>query len=990
LRAFTFLAALCVAGVYVAGPVSAADAPDAAAPPATTATTGTITGVVKDSSGAPVNAANVAASGPSPTSAKTDPEGDFTLTLSPGVYTLTITKAGFSSATSAGYAVVAGTSQNLDITLSQISFESIKEIAHVSVSANSGFNTSASSVASISQQAFIDQGQLQVQHIFDETPGIVSDHPGTSANNASPGDITFPSIRGGLGFETASLIDGHPLAVQDYGDYVTTFISPYVLQDVDVVKGPGAGLSENYYAVNGAVNFHTLEPTHALVASVVQGVDGYGGFNSNYRITDTVLNHKLGFALDYAIDGTPGPLNNSTNFSTLPSTGDSYIGTSSSTGIPVSTTVSAGTTNPNVINNPPSTTSLVYCCENVSTTYSNKTELAKLRYNFSDATAVTFTYLGSQTWTNQNGNHAYNLNLAFVPGAAYATGLAPNGVIAGSTINTYQNAYPFKYSEVNNEPILQGEFRTTFMGDTILARYYAASINRLQYNGNFSDTTVPLQLWGSFTPASGPLSGVTQYYNGQVENVTFPASYALYQNNEADTLHGGSLEYDHYFGSTGNVLRLSYDETDVRSNTYSVFDDATTAAPNTPILDYSYSVFPGSAVHYRTYRATVNLLPLPNVDVVLSNYLDSYTQRTTENGGSTWLQDGHVQDDPRLDISWRATPDVSVRAMTGASIAPPYLSLLDNGFPSYTISSTGAYVSTTQQTGQLKPETAFGYDLGADLRVSGDKLTVISTDLYLNNVKNQLVSAATFQNGTITYCVPSSGSKITSFPPCSGGAATATLPLIESAATNLNNARYQGIELAVKRDPHAGFGFVAQGAVLNGYPYGVSPCLYSKTIVAGGTTKDCTVANTNLAILPGINYLGTGTAGTNGTPTNGAGTNYNSVSNTAIPYAQAYAELHYRTVRGGYLGFGLQYLGANNSYNEPAFFIGNASARLPLPAGVFLQASVYNLFNAYPNATETEAAGVAVPLANGQTGLTNANVVGPRYFLFTLSKTFSD
>ncbi len=993
MRLFSHRAALAIACFLAAGPLSAAAAGASQGPASAiaqtampaAATTGTLTGTIKDADGAPLPNAVVTATGPATASTKTDVQGVFSLTLSPGIYTLKVAKAGFGTASESGYAIAAGVTQNVGITLSAISFETIKEIGHVTVSANRTFNTSAASVANISQTTFLDQGQLQVQHILDETPGIVADHPGTSANNSSPGNITFPSVRGGLGFETASLIDGHPLAVMDYGDYVTTFLSPYVLQDVEVVKGPGATLPVNYNAINGAVNFHTLDPTHKLVVRIDQGVDGYGGLNSNYRISDTLLKGKLGFVFDYATSGTPGPLQTS-NYSTLPSSGNSFLGDSSSTGIPIPTTVktpttgAGGTANPGIINNPPAGTSLVYCCENFTSVYSNKTELAKIRYGFSDATALTFTYLGSQSWTDQNGNHGYNFNMPFLPGGSYS-GLPANGIVAGTNVNTFQNGYPFPYYEINNEPMFQGELRTTYRGDTILARYYAASINRLQYDGAWGDITKPLQLWGTFTAG-----GVTHTYNGQTVDVTFPASYSEYTNAEQDSLHGASFEYDHPFGKSKNdLLTLSYDQTAARSNTYSVYDNATTAAPNVPVPSYSYSVFPGSWLIYRTYKAAVNFRPNDKLSVTLANYLDSYTQHVTLDGGNTWLQNGHVQDDPRLGVTYRANPDLSLRASAGASLAPPYLALLDNGAPTYTLSSDATYVTTTQQTGKVLPETAFGYDLGLDYRISGDKQTVLSTDLYLTNVKNQFVSSAAFTNGNLTFCPPSSGTKVTPATSCPGGVTPTTLPLLTTAATNLDNARYAGFELSVTRNPHVGFGYTAQGALLKAYPYDLGACLYSKTAITGGAVN-CSLLNTNLGIVSGANFYGSGTGGTNGSPANGAGSNFNAVNNHAIPYSQAYGEIHYRAANGTYASFGMQYLGPNNSYNEPAFTIANTTLRFPLQDGIMLQGSVYNLFNVLSGATEVEYGGVPVPLVNGQVGLTNANVVGPRSFLLTVSK----
>jgi len=250
-------------------------------------------------------------------------------------------------------------------------------------------------------------------------------------------------------------------------------------------------------------------------------------------------------------------------------------------------------------------------------------------------------------------------------------------------------------------------------------------------------------------------------------------------------------------------------------------------------------------------------------------------------------------------------------------------------------------------------------------------------------VKNQFVSGAVFSNGTVTLC-PSGTSKL---PPCSAGVTAVTVPLFTTTSLNLDNARYDGIELSIKRDPAVGFGFTTQGALLQAYPYDISPCTYSKT-VASGVGLSCTAFNTNLGIISGVNFQGSGTSGSNGNSANGAGSNFNSVNNHAIPYSQAYGEMHYRTARGGLVELGIQYLGPNNSYNVPAFFIGDASVRIPFPDQYSFQVSVDNLFNAFSGSTVGEDGGVGVPLVNGQTGLTNANVVGPRLFRFVVEKKF--
>ena len=191
------VACVSVALTLAAGPLGAAAAESAQLAQATAApaaaTTAIVSGIVSDGSGAPVAGATVSTSeGPTITSTITSPTGVYSLTLAQGIYTLNASKAGFTGASTVDYAVVGGSNAILNVTLVGATLTSLQQIGHVRVSSGrSGFNTSAASVETISNQAFVDQGAQQVQHVLEQTPGIVIDHPGTSANNAAPGAITI-------------------------------------------------------------------------------------------------------------------------------------------------------------------------------------------------------------------------------------------------------------------------------------------------------------------------------------------------------------------------------------------------------------------------------------------------------------------------------------------------------------------------------------------------------------------------------------------------------------------------------------------------------------------------------------------------------------------------------------------------------------------------------------------------------------------------------
>ncbi len=969
------LAVVCLVSLAV-GPASVATA-SAQTTTAPAPTSGQITGVATDANGALLSGVVITVIGAGKTtSATTAADGTYSVDkLAPGIYEIRAQRSGFGSASSSDLVVIAGSQLVQNVTLSAQTLSSLQTIGKVSTTnRRSAFNTSPASVQVVDQQAFVDQQQVQVQRILDQTPGVVVDHPGTSATNASPGAITFPSIRGGLGFETASLIDGHPLAVGNFGDYVTTFLNADTLQGFELIKGPGSAAPNVNYAIGGTINFRTLDPSPKTKLAITMGKDSFGGDRSNYLFSGNTLNGKLGFVLDYALYGSPGPLKDSPNPITL--SAGTFLNCNQPTAAlaaancpaKVGTTLIAGN-NPNIQNNVPyAGTTLVACCQVVNQNYNSKTELAKLRLNLSSASSFTASFLGSQTYTDQNGNHVYQYPTTFTPGAGYIN----QTVAAGSTVQTYQNVFlPNSEWEINNEPIFQGEFHTTFKGDNILARYYTASINRLQYNGVQTASFVDNETYNLYgTTAPTVVGGVTvapgQVFNGTP--VQFSQTGTYFRSAEEDKLHGFSFQYDHNFGDSGNTLSFSAEDT--ASNTYA-YDYS--GSGNTP------SVPAGSRQDFTTFllRGVVNITP--QLNLTLSNYYDRYFTRFTADGGLSFQSNTVYRDDARAGLVYRPNSKIALRASAGSAIAPPYLNLLDRVQQSTPLFQPGALFATQSiNSGNLKPETTFGVDIGGDFRLSDDNATVLTVDLYRTNLFNQFLS--TTSGGAIGLACPSVGGySLNAAGQCissTGAAAVAgtATTIYQTGVRNLANARYEGVEIGFKRDPSVGFGFIAQGALLRAYPVNVNPCIYSTTFQANGQL-DCTKQNTNLAVVPGINYQNS---------SNG----FNSVSNHAEPYSQGYGDLHVRTANGGYLSLGVTYYGANNSLNVNPFFLLNASARIPLEKSTFFNIGLDNINNAYSNAYITPYSGTTVPLVNGKGGLTHQNVIGPRQARFSITHAF--
>ncbi|MBV9736713.1 MAG: TonB-dependent receptor, partial [Candidatus Eremiobacteraeota bacterium] len=686
--------------------------------------TGTISGAVQDPAGAPVAGAQVRFSGESSATANTDSAGHFAVERPPGAYRLAVSKAGYQTATS-DLVVVAGQNQPIAVVLQPATLASLKVVGSV-VSHGGSFNTSPASSETISGQTFITQAQPQVMQVLNETPGIVASYPGGSANGAVPGAITFPNIRGALSFETASLIDGHPVSVGQFGDYVTTFLNPFVLGSIEVVKGPGAAAPETNFAIGGTVNFRTKDPTYKPQATMTLAADSFGGRFGNFGYSGTTADQKLGWVLDYAFQDTGGPFNNQPgmfvpNGATI---GGNFIGFqdgANAAGYP-----------PNVYRPsiPFNDTPIVACCQLIQSNYKNEAELAKLRYNFSPSTTATFTFLGTQTVADQTANNSQQTLYTFDP--TTSGGFPPNtpptpytGPLHTGTVALQAPFFPGADIEHNNEPIFEGEVRTTAGKDSVIARAYTANIHRLVDQGGDNPATPitqSLALYGTIYDGNG---NPVNTYNGEAVPVQFNAYFHQF---ELDALAGYSLEWDHPF-ATDDLVTVAYDHT--HSSTYAGVGQFVFGNPNS--FGISTNVPKGSSQDFGTLLVRGLINAGHKLSLTFANYFNSYKStyavgcvNPSSNPPNTcpantpatpppflFATGNSSHYDGRFGVVYRPDPELAVRLAVGSAIAPPYLGLLSNVSlpPTY----FGGDFATQQISGNnLQPETAFGYDIGAD------------------------------------------------------------------------------------------------------------------------------------------------------------------------------------------------------------------------------------------------------------------------------------
>ncbi len=304
---FSRVTILALAAIFASAPLMANAA----------GTTAVVSGSVHAANGAPLGGAQVELTGPEHLSTVTDAQGAFTFPAVPtGLYTLRVSKAGYNAYSNDSITAFIGETATVNVTLAQSSFSSLRTIASVSTVAAgvAPLNTSTASIDTVSSATFANQGSEQVTKVLNETPGILttpySPGNGNPSNGASPGSLQTAQIRGALPYETESLIDGHPVSVGSAGTFSPNLINPFLLDDAELVKGPGSMPVEINYAINGTINYVTLEPSSQNRQTGMFSVDKWGGVSVGVKATGETTNRKIGYAFGYVTDGSPGPLNN--------------------------------------------------------------------------------------------------------------------------------------------------------------------------------------------------------------------------------------------------------------------------------------------------------------------------------------------------------------------------------------------------------------------------------------------------------------------------------------------------------------------------------------------------------------------------------------------------------------------------------------------------------------------------------------------------------
>jgi outer membrane receptor protein involved in Fe transport len=252
---------------------------------------------VRDESGQPVSGARVQIdAGPAKSS---DSHGSVRFALAqPGEHTVRIVAHGYRSLTE----TLRSDNQNSINVVLVASAGALRLIGSATGHARTPFNATPVSQKIYPREAYRDQGQPDVTSVLNQTPGALA-LTTLNTNLGIPIAPAFASVRNALPWETPVLIDGEPI-VTPSGTLDLSLLPTYVLQEVELIKGPG-DVADAGGGVGGAVNFRTADPTLGSRGTYEVEGDSRGGSFSDLAYDGTLPNGELGYATMLSVDGSP-------------------------------------------------------------------------------------------------------------------------------------------------------------------------------------------------------------------------------------------------------------------------------------------------------------------------------------------------------------------------------------------------------------------------------------------------------------------------------------------------------------------------------------------------------------------------------------------------------------------------------------------------------------------------------------------------------------
>jgi len=769
------LAPIALASPALAQPASSSPLPPpapSAAPAPAPAASAAVQGVVRSAAGDPLPGATIVLTGPVTASATSDANGAFSLGVPPGVYHVDVRSTGYLPAQLNDLALVAGTNQPLTIALTRVSLTSLQTIGSTTAivrGSGSAINTGAAESTFVPAVAFQNLANPQINDVLQRIPDVNIERMGSQPDTTIVLDGTQP-------YETQVLVDGHPIALGQYGVWSSQFFPSFLIGGAEAQAGPGNTTPFANIAIGGTVNLLTPGYTRMPTAELVTGIDSYDSQYSHVLVTGSA--GKLQYVAGAGYGSVNGPYWQTRRCAVTPDLASN--------------------------DNTPASNGIVQFCGDTSGSLFQKGEILKLRYNFSSATSFEVGFVGA--WGGflpQGAAYGTYLGITTVDQCLPSFGLActnpANANLVGQKIPAYA-WYPGS-NVYFNQPMFDAELRTAVGKGTFLFRPYAGNIQPDVVDGQ-GEAFYP----EFFAPPGADPAAFASACNSPFSQVTSPSGKIVYVNGQEECFQApfSELEEDKLYGATASLLYPLGDS--LVGVNYDVHATNTFAYYNTP----TNIAVPNSTERYTTFSVTGDLHVVPNLGIQLGLYDTTWkllgSRAIFPSGPSSGtlipLDRSVTRFDPHVALVYRPHNDVSFRFAFGTSETFPYAGQV-TGFPFYQppSASTSNNAFLLVKNPDLNPERSSAFTIGADKRfANGSVLALDLTDLTIRDVFEPLTVAAG----------PSG---------LSGGT------LFDTQVINASRERSQLATLKYTYAPPRGWGFnlaaAAQRAVLENIPASV-------------------------------------------------------------------------------------------------------------------------------------------------------------------------
>jgi hypothetical protein len=697
------------------------------------------------------------------------------------------------------------------------------------------------------------------------------------------------------------LIDGHPIALGQYGVWLSQYFPSYLVGGVETQSGPGNTTPFANIAVGGTVNLQTIGFTKAPTAELTTGIDTFGSQYTTGIVTGSYKN--LSYVAGAGTAGSNGY----------------YFGKKA---------CDVYQSDPAGVANTPTSAGIVAFCGDFSGSLYTRGQLYKLRYDFSPKTSLDANFVGAYGGFSPQGSawgQSYGGTLVekCIPSEPFVCTNPLDANLIGKTISGY---YWFPGTEISSvQQLFSADFRTSLGSTTLLVRPYIGTIQPETYNGTGE---------GGYPAYFGPAPGSPDYPGPQTlppgvqipgtglpapnkfETGSFPSCpvgtiYSFNQiNSPQNTINSikgqeecyqypySTSELDKLYGSTFSLVHPI--ATGFVGLNYDYHGQSTFAYANAP----SNFTVPFSSTRYSTFSLTGQLRPLEPLAVDFGLYstqwtaageqplLDAAGKPVTDAFGNpifTGLQRSVTKGDPHIAFTFRPNSNNSIRAGAGTSHSFPFIG--DVSGPASIQPPAFQYTAglITEKNANLQPEQSIAYSIGADHRF-GNR-SVLSLDLQdtiVHDVFQQIETQENVPAGILGIFSPINVARL--------NAKLATLKYVYA--------------------PRRGLGFnvaaTADSSILSGIPataFNSTPSLPANGVQVCG----------NGSFTPGLS--------------------------TCDPYLKGYGQFTYSWGDGTFIGLGADYEGKNNPYYQPPFAIADLVYRKPFNKNLDFNLSIQNLFN---------------------------------------------